>query len=74
MCGILIQTISEAENSGGMEKVAKYFTLALLKDVLKFVNDARNSEKVDLETKADMVAIMRDENKRKTLLEQYKKS
>lgn len=72
MCGILIQTISEAENSGGVEKVAKYFTLALLKDILKFVSDARNNEKVDLETKAEMVEFMKDENRRKTLLEQYK--
>ena len=72
MCGILIQTISEAENSGGVEKVGKYFTLALLKDILKFVSDARNNEKVDLETKAEMVEFMKDENRRKTLLEQYK--
>jgi len=72
MCGILIQTISEAENSGGVEKVAKYFTLALLKDILKFVSDARNNEKVDLETKAEMVEFMKDGNRRETLLEQYK--
>lgn len=72
MCGILIQTISDAENSGGVDKVAKYFTLPLLKDVLKFVSNARNSEKVDLETKAEMVEFMKDENRRKTLIEQYK--
>ena len=62
---ILIETIQNTEEGSpdGIQKISKYFTVGFFKDMEKYYDTVLKSERVKLDTKAEMLVFARKKAK-----------
>ena len=62
---ILIETLQNTEegSSDGIQKISKYFTVGFFKDMEKYYDTVLKSERVKLDTKAEMLVFARKKAK-----------
>jgi len=66
---ILIETLQNTEegSSDGIQKISKYFTVGFFKDMEKYYDTVLKSERVKLDTKAEMLVFARKKAKMSAL-------
>ena len=62
---ILIETLQNTEEGSpdGIQKISKYFTVGFFKDMEKYYDTVLKSERVKLDTKAEMLVFARQKAK-----------
>lgn len=60
LSSILISTLENSEEEGGIDKICKYFTFGFLKDIKDYYAQSIKDEKIGLETNQEMLEYARN--------------